>query len=158
MRPLARLAVALAVIALQPSSRAGAEPHAAGEPPNFSAMSDDLLRLQTRIAEGDRSAYPAEVAELTAMAAAIAAAPPETWAGKREAGSLVIYMLSGGALAPVVPSSRKTRSLFRSGRWPAARSPMSPTTRPTRSSCSPLSISPRSTSGLRDRSLSRDRC
>jgi len=103
VRPLARLAVALAVIALQPSSRAGAEPHAAGEPPNFSAMSDDLQRLQTRIAEGDRSAYPAEVAELTAMAAAIAAAPPETWAGKREAGSLVIYMLSGGALAPVVP-------------------------------------------------------
>ncbi len=65
-------------------------------------MAEDLQRCQTRIAGGDKSAYPAEMAELRAMAEAIAVAKPETWASAREADSLVLYILSGGSVIPVV--------------------------------------------------------
>ena len=37
------------------------------------------------------------------IGAAIATASPETWKNKREANSLVIYILSGGPLANVEP-------------------------------------------------------
>ncbi len=102
MRSGALLALALAV-ALAAPPRAGAEPHAIDEPPTLSAMADELQRLQTQIAAGDRSAYPTEMEELRTMGAAIAGAKPGTWAHKREADSLVVYVLSGGALAPIVP-------------------------------------------------------
>jgi chemotaxis protein MotC len=102
--PLA-LALALAVLAPAAPPPADAEPAQPVEA-DFSAMVEDLQRLQTRIAEGDRAAYPAEVAELKTMAAAIAGAAPQTWASKREADALVVYVLSGGALAPVVPLVR----------------------------------------------------
>jgi chemotaxis protein MotC len=65
-------------------------------------MAEDLQRFQTRIAGGDESAYPAEMAELKAMAEAIAGAKPESFASRREADSLVLYILSGGATTPVV--------------------------------------------------------
>ncbi len=100
MRNRASLALAFVAIALAAPVRAGAEPAA---PAAISAMAEDLQRLQTRIAEGDKSAYPAELAELKAMAAAIAGVKPETWTLKREADSLVVYVLSGGPLASVVP-------------------------------------------------------
>ena len=97
-----RLAFALALAVLP-----AAAPPALAEPPagapKISAMVEDLQRLQAGIAEGDRSAYPGELAKLKTIAAAIAGARPETWASKREADALVVYLLSGGALAPVVP-------------------------------------------------------
>ncbi len=65
-------------------------------------MADDLQRIQFRMAQGDKSAYPAQLKQLKAMGAAIASAKPETWQDRREADALVIYVLSGGALADVM--------------------------------------------------------
>ena len=56
-----------------------------------------------RIAQGDKAAYPAQLNQLKTIGAAIATASPETWKNKREADSLVIYILSGGPLADVAP-------------------------------------------------------
>jgi chemotaxis protein MotC len=69
----------------------------------ISDMADELQRIQTRIAYGDKAAYSAQLAQLKAMGAAIAAAKPKTWQDKRETGSLIIYVLSGGSLAEVAP-------------------------------------------------------
>ena len=102
MNAFAGLALALALLAPAASSPAEADPAQPVALPNVSAMVEDLQRLQARIAEGDRTAYPAEQDELKTMAAAIADARPQTWASKREADALVVYVLSGGALAPVV--------------------------------------------------------
>ncbi|MGH6799591.1 MAG: hypothetical protein ACREDI_14560, partial [Roseiarcus sp.] len=64
---------------------------------------DELQRIQLRMAQGDKAAYPAQLNQLKTIGAAIAAAGPETWKDKREADSLVIYILSGGSLADVAP-------------------------------------------------------
>ena len=106
MRRLALLAPALAALALVAPPRAGAEPPG---PATLSAMADEVQRLQTRIAEGDRSAYPTEMDALKTMAQEISAAPPETWADRREADALVVYILSSGALAPVVQLVRDNK-------------------------------------------------
>lgn len=90
---------ALVLAALLSAAPAGAGAGAA----KLSEMADELQRIQTRIASGDKAAYAAQLAELKAMGAAIAAAKPETWQDKREADSLVIYVLSGGSLADVAP-------------------------------------------------------
>lgn len=76
------------------------------EAASLSGMADDLQRIQIRIAQGDKSAYAAQVTQLKAMGAAIATARPETWKDRREAESLVIFVLSGGALSDVVPLLR----------------------------------------------------
>jgi len=102
VRSLVALALLLGAVPAA-ASWARAEPSASVAAPSISAMVEDLQRLQARIAAGDRSAYPAEVAELKTMATAIAGAEPETWANKRQADALAVYVLSGGALAPVVP-------------------------------------------------------
>jgi chemotaxis protein MotC len=99
VRRQALLAAALAALAVSAPPHVDAEPP---EPATFSSMADDVQRLQTRIAEGDRSAYPTEMDALKTMAQAISAAAPETWSDKREADALVVYVLSGGALPPVV--------------------------------------------------------
>jgi chemotaxis protein MotC len=67
----------------------------------ISDLIDDLQRVQVKIAQGDKAAYPAELNQLKTIGAAIATASPETWKSKREADSLVIYILSGGSLADV---------------------------------------------------------
>jgi chemotaxis protein MotC len=64
---------------------------------------DDLRRMQLRIAQGDKAAYAAELNQLKTIGAAIAAASPGVWKSKRDADSLVIYILSGGSLAAVQP-------------------------------------------------------
>jgi chemotaxis protein MotC len=66
-----------------------------------SDLVDDLQRIQLKIAQGDKAAYPAQLTQLKAIGAAIATASPETWKNRREADSLVIYTLSGGSLADV---------------------------------------------------------
>ncbi len=81
----------------------------------ISAMADELQRIQTRIADGDKSAYPAQLAQLKAIRAAIAAAKPDTWHDKREADSLVLYVLSGGSVAQVA-NLIKTGALIESER------------------------------------------
>jgi chemotaxis protein MotC len=68
-----------------------------------SDLIDELQRMQVKVAQGDKAAYSAEVNQLKTIGAAIAAASPETWKNKREADSLVIYILSGGSLANVEP-------------------------------------------------------
>lgn len=93
------LALAFGAVALAvPWRGALAEP---SQPAQVSQMADTVQRLQTQIAAGDKTAYPAEIAELKAMADAIAGATPQTWNDKREADALVVYVLSGGAVAPV---------------------------------------------------------
>ncbi len=92
-----RLALALsAFVLLSPAS-------AFADPPKVSDLADELQRIQLKVAQGDKSAYPAQLTQLKAIGAAIAAASPETWKNKREADSLVIYILSGGSLANVGP-------------------------------------------------------
>ena len=66
-------------------------------------MADELQRIQTRIAYGDKAACAAELAQLKAIGVAITAARPETWQDKGEADSLVVYVLSGGSLADIAP-------------------------------------------------------
>jgi chemotaxis protein MotC len=69
---------------------------------NLIDMVDDLQRIQLQIAQGDKAAYPAQLNQLKMIGAAIAAAQPETWKDRRQADSLVIYILSGGSLVDVV--------------------------------------------------------
>jgi chemotaxis protein MotC len=71
-----------------------------------SDLIDDLQRMQVKVAQGDKAAYSAELNQLKTIGAAIATASPETWKNKREADSLVIYILSGGALADAGPLLR----------------------------------------------------
>ena len=72
----------------------------------ISEMTDELQQIQTRIAHGDNAAYAAQITQLKAIGAAIARAGPETWRNKRQADSLVVYVLSGGSLAEVAPVIR----------------------------------------------------
>jgi chemotaxis protein MotC len=76
---------------------------ALADPPKVSDLVDELRQIQFRVAQGDKAAYPAELSQLKTIGAAIATATPETWKNKREADSLIIYILSGGALADVGP-------------------------------------------------------
>jgi chemotaxis protein MotC len=69
------------------------------DPPNLADMVDDLQRIQFQIAQGDRAAYTAQLNQLKMIGAAIATAPPATWKDRRQADSLVVYILSGGSLA-----------------------------------------------------------
>ena len=92
--PWARLA--LAAFAWLASSAAFADSV------KVSDLVDDLQRIQLKIAQGDKAAYPAQLNQLNTIGAAIAAADPDAWKDKREADSLVIYILSGGSLANVV--------------------------------------------------------
>ena len=66
---------ALLVGSLALAGAAGAQAQAA----NLSDMADDLQRIQIRMAQGDKSAYAAQLTQLKAMGAAIATAKPETW-------------------------------------------------------------------------------
>jgi chemotaxis protein MotC len=94
---LPRLALALAAFAvLTPAAAIADSAH-------VSDLVDELRQIQLRIARGDKAAYPAQLSQLKTIGAAIAAASPETWKTKREADSLVIYILSGGVLANVGP-------------------------------------------------------
>ena len=72
---------------------------ASADSASFADMADELQRIQLRIAAGDKAAYGAQLNQLKAMGAAIATARPETWKDRRQADSLVIYILSGGSLA-----------------------------------------------------------
>ena len=94
---LRRPALALATFALLTPAAALADSA------KISDLIDDLQRIQVKIAQGDKAAYPAELNQLKTIGAAIATASPETWESKREADSLVIYILSGGSLADVTP-------------------------------------------------------
>ncbi len=93
----ARHALALAALALLSPAAAFADPA------NLTELANDLQRLQLQIAQGDKAAYTAQFIQLKTMGAAIATAKPETWKDKSAADSLVIYVLSGGSLADVVP-------------------------------------------------------
>ena len=93
----ARHALALAVLALLSPAAAFAGPE------NLTELANDLQRLQLQIAQGDKAAYAAQFIELRTIGAAIATANPETWKDKSAADSLVIYILSGGSLADVIP-------------------------------------------------------
>ena len=97
MRSLARRALVVATLML--AGRAGAQV----EPDTISDMADDLQRIQMRMAQGDKSAYAAQLKQLKAMGAAIASTKPETWKERRSLDLLVIYVLSGGSLAEVTP-------------------------------------------------------
>jgi chemotaxis protein MotC len=66
-------------------------------------MVDDLQRIQLRMAQGDKAAYMAQLDALKTVGVAISSVKPETWKNRREADSLVIYILSGGPLADIVP-------------------------------------------------------
>jgi chemotaxis protein MotC len=93
----ARHALALAALAfLSPAA-------AFADPANLTELANDLQRLQLQIAQGDKAAYAAQFIQLKTIGAAIATAKPETWKDKSAADSLVIYILSGGSLADVVP-------------------------------------------------------
>jgi chemotaxis protein MotC len=70
---------------------------------NVSDLVDELRRMQAKVAQGDKAAYSAQLNQLKTIGAAISAAGPETWKNKREADSLVIYILSGGSLADAGP-------------------------------------------------------
>ena len=93
----ARHALALAALALLSPAAAFADPA------NLTELANDLQRLQLQIAQGDKAAYAAQFIQLKTIGAAIATAKPETWKDKGAADSLVIYILSGGSLADVVP-------------------------------------------------------
>ena len=88
-------ALALAALAVLAPAAAFADP------PKISDLVDELRRIQSRVAQGDKAAYAAELNQLKTIGTAIATASPETWKNKREADSLVIYILSGGSLADV---------------------------------------------------------
>ena len=76
---------------------------ASADSAHVSELVDELRGIQFRIARGDKAAYPAQLSQLKTIGAAIAAASLETWKDKREADSLVIYILSGGSVANVEP-------------------------------------------------------
>ncbi|HEV7480275.1 MAG TPA: hypothetical protein VGO05_08345, partial [Roseiarcus sp.] len=69
----------------------------------ISDLVDELRAIQFKVAQGDKAAYPAQLNQLKTIGAAIAAASPDTWKNKREADSLIIYILSGGSLADIGP-------------------------------------------------------
>jgi chemotaxis protein MotC len=56
----------------------------------------DLQRLQARMSQGDKAAYPLQRDRLRAIGALILAAKPETWKDKAETDAAAIYVLSGG--------------------------------------------------------------
>jgi chemotaxis protein MotC len=94
---LPKLALALAAFAaLRPAE-------ASADSARVSDLVDELRGIQLRIAHGDKAAYPAQLSQLKTIGAAIATASPESWKNRREADSLVIYVLSGGSLANVAP-------------------------------------------------------
>ncbi len=93
--PWLRLALA-ALAVLAPSM-------ATAESAHVSNLIEELQRIQLKIAQGDKAAYPAQLNQLKTIGAAIETASPETWKNQREANSLVIYILSGGSLANVEP-------------------------------------------------------
>ena len=95
MRRRAHWALAFAAALSAAPAGAGAESA------KISDMADELQRIQVRVARGDKFAYSAQLAQIKAIGAAIAAAKPATWTDKREADSLVVYILSGGLLADV---------------------------------------------------------
>ncbi len=97
-----RRSIALALWAALSVAPPAALAEAPPRPQAISALAEDVERLQARIAAGDRSAYATEMGDLKAMTAAIAGAAPGNWTDKREADLLVVYVLGGGALAPVV--------------------------------------------------------
>jgi chemotaxis protein MotC len=70
---------------------------------NLADMVDGLQRTQVQIAQGDKAAYALQLNQLKTIGAAIAAAQRETWKDRRQADSLVIYILSGGPLVDVAP-------------------------------------------------------
>ncbi len=83
---------------------AGLAPAAAfADTPRISDLVDELRAIQFKVAQGDKTAYSAELNQLKTIGAAIATASPETWKNKRDADSLVIYILSGGSLVDVGP-------------------------------------------------------
>jgi chemotaxis protein MotC len=92
-----RHAWAWVALVLLPSAAAFAESA------NLTDMVDDLQRIQLQIAQGDKAAYMAQPNLLKTIGAAIAKAPPEAWKDRRQADSLVIYILSGGSLVDVAP-------------------------------------------------------
>jgi len=69
----------------------------------LSDLADQLQRIQARVAAGDKGAYADELSQLKAMGAVIAGAKPAAWSEKREVDSLVLFVLSGGALTDVAP-------------------------------------------------------
>jgi len=71
-------------------------------PGALSDLADQLQRIQARVAAGDKGAYADELKQLKAMGAEIAAAKTGVWSDRREVDSLVLYVLSGGALTDVV--------------------------------------------------------
>ncbi len=81
----------------------GAHAEAEDGPATISGMTEELQQIQTRVAQGDKTAYAAQLDRLKAIGKAIATASPETWRKKREADALVVYVLSGGSLAEVTP-------------------------------------------------------
>ena len=97
-----RRPIALALWAAACAAPQAAMAEAPPRPAAISGLAEDVERLQARIAAGDRSAYATEMGDLKAIAAAIAGAPPGNWTDRREADLLVVYVLSGGALEPVV--------------------------------------------------------
>ena len=82
MRAKARNALVFAALIL--AGRAGAQV----EPVKISDMADDLQRIQFRMAQGDKSAYPAQLKQLKAIGAAIASAKPAGQARGRRARHL----------------------------------------------------------------------
>jgi len=94
---------ALASLALAAASAARAQ--------SIAAMTADLQMLQAKIAAGDKAAYAAQPEKLAAIAAAIAAAKPETWRSKRETDAVAIYLFSGGG-------AREAVQLLQSGAVP----------------------------------------
>jgi chemotaxis protein MotC len=71
------------------ATRAGAET-------SISDLMNDLQRMQTRMAEGDTSAYPLAQDKLRAIAAAIASAKPEIWKDKTQTDAVAAFVFSGG--------------------------------------------------------------
>jgi chemotaxis protein MotC len=76
---------------------------ASADPPKISDLVDELQQMQVKVSQGDKPAYAAQLNQLKTIGAAIATASPEAWKNKREADSLIIYILSGGSLADVGP-------------------------------------------------------
>jgi chemotaxis protein MotC len=94
--------LALSIFAL--TAIAGLTPVAAfTDPGTISDLVDELQRMQVKVSLGYKAAYSAELNQLKTIGAAVATAGPETWKNKRDADSLVIYILSGGSLADVGP-------------------------------------------------------
>lgn len=97
MTRLLRSAILAATLAAANLAAAEAEPGA------LSNLADELQRIQARLAAGDKGAYPDELKQLKAMSAVVAAAKADVWGNRREVDSLVLYVLSGGALTDVAP-------------------------------------------------------